>query len=134
MPVRKRMHATAPALPSFNPTKANRPVRLLPRIGNQHLSNPALPLSTHVQVHILEPSGTAISCTVQLPSPPVFLAVSGLRAVDYRVVAACRNGHLYTVKNGELSATVIELEAMPSGKRLTPPAQLLFPLPLARPT
>jgi len=67
------------------------------------------------QVLILEPSGTAVSSKIQLPSPPVFLAVTGLHAVEYRIVCACRDGHLYTIKNGEQTGAVIELEAMPCG-------------------
>jgi len=67
------------------------------------------------QVLILEPSGTQVSVQVLLPSAPVFLAVTGLQSVEYRVVCACRDGHLYTIKNGEQTGAIIELEAMPCG-------------------
>eukprot|EP00966_Prymnesium_polylepis_P143985 3324259-Prymnesium_polylepis.1 len=43
------------------------------------------------------------------------MAVAGLYSVDYRIVCACRNGNVYSIKNGELSGSVIELESMPCG-------------------
>lgn len=64
---------------------------------------------------ILDPTGTSIQTTVKLPAVPVFLAINGLLDVDYRVVVAARNGYVYTVKNGELSSTVMELESQPVG-------------------
>jgi len=67
------------------------------------------------QLYILEPSGTSVRSKFTLPSPPVFVASTGLLDVDYRIVVACRNGHLYTIKNGELSGLVIELESQPCG-------------------
>ncbi len=33
-----------------------------------------------------------------MPAVPVFLSVSGLYDVEYRVVVACRNGGIYTLK------------------------------------
>ena len=33
-----------------------------------------------------------------MPAVPVFLSVSGLYDVEYRVVVACRNGAVYTLK------------------------------------
>ena len=41
--------------------------------------------------------------------------MTGLLDVDYRIVVACRNGHIHTIKNGELSGLVIELESQPCG-------------------
>ena len=40
-------------------------------------------------------------------------SVSPACSVDYRVVCACRDGNVYTIKNGEVTGNVIELEAMP---------------------
>ena len=51
---------------------------------------------------------------MQLPAVPVLLAVTGMMAVEWRAVCACRDGNVYTVKGGELTGTVIELESMPS--------------------
>ena len=66
-------------------------------------------------VIILEPSGTQELAKVQLPSAPVFMAVTGLHSVESRIVCACRDGHVYTIKNGALSGVPIELESLPSG-------------------
>ena len=33
-----------------------------------------------------------------LPSVPVFLSVTGMYDVEYRIVVACRNGCIYTLK------------------------------------
>ena len=52
---------------------------------------------------------------VQLPSPPVFIVATGLYDVDYRIVIACRNGNIYTIKSGELMGAVIELDSQPCG-------------------
>lgn len=35
---------------------------------------------------------------IDLPSVPVFLSVTGLYDVEYRIVVACRNGCIYTLK------------------------------------
>lgn len=67
------------------------------------------------QVHILEPSGTRANVSVQLPATPAFMAVTGLYTVEYRIVCACRDGHVYSIKNGEQTGAAIELEAMPCG-------------------
>jgi Bardet-Biedl syndrome 1 protein len=65
------------------------------------------------QVHILEPSASTVAHTFQLPSAPAFIVASGLKAVEYRVICACRDGRIYTIKNGELTGTVIEMESLP---------------------
>lgn len=67
------------------------------------------------QIIVLESSGTAIKLKKQLPAVPVFLAVAGVLDVEYRITVACRNGALYSIKNGELTGTVIELESQPVG-------------------
>ena len=36
-----------------------------------------------------------------LPSVPVFLSVTGMYDVEYRIVVACRNGCIYTLKRLE---------------------------------
>ena len=61
------------------------------------------------QVLIMEPSGTAIMKRITLPSTPVFMAVQGLCDVEYRVVVACRNGNVYTIKNHKLLGGPIEV-------------------------
>lgn len=67
------------------------------------------------QIYVLEPSGTAVHSKFTIPSPPVFVASTGLLDIDYRIVVASRNGHIYTIKNGELTGVVIELESQPCG-------------------
>jgi hypothetical protein len=37
---------------------------------------------------------------VQLPSVPAFMAVLGLWDIECRVTVACRDGRIYTIKNG----------------------------------
>mmetsp|Transcript_1658 Transcript_1658/g.4843 ORF Transcript_1658/g.4843 Transcript_1658/m.4843 type:complete len:552 (+) Transcript_1658:21-1676(+) len=66
-------------------------------------------------VLILDVSGATILTKFKLPATPVYLAVTGLFDVEYRIVCACRNGSVYTIKNGEVTGTVIELEAQPCG-------------------
>eukprot|EP00899_Mesostigma_viride_P012791 jgi/Mesvir1/21512/Mv03955-RA.1 len=67
------------------------------------------------EIVILQPSGTAVQSTIKVPGVPAFLAISGLADVEYRIVFACRNGGIYTIKNGEVMGHHIELEALPVG-------------------
>src|SRR5690242_14442725 len=67
------------------------------------------------QILIFEPSASSIFKKIQLKTVPVFLITSGLLDVEYRIVIACRNGSIYTIKNGELSGIAIELEVQPVG-------------------
>lgn len=62
-------------------------------------------------VLVLSPGGSDVLVRIQLPSPPVHMAVTGMYDVDYRIVVACRDGALYTIKNGKLSGSSIGLEA-----------------------
>lgn len=64
---------------------------------------------------ILDVGGVTVVNRFSLPSAPAYITVTGLYDVEYRIVCACRNGSVYTIKNGELSGTVIELEAQPCG-------------------
>jgi len=64
-------------------------------------------------VFILTTQGSGIAKAVQLPSAPVKFCISGNFDSDYRITAACRNGNVYTIKNGEISGVVIELESHP---------------------
>mmetsp|Transcript_17510 Transcript_17510/g.47251 ORF Transcript_17510/g.47251 Transcript_17510/m.47251 type:complete len:581 (+) Transcript_17510:24-1766(+) len=67
------------------------------------------------EVLILDVSGVTILQKFKLQAAPVFLAVTGLFDVEYRIVAATRSGTVYTIKNGEVTGTVIELEGQPCG-------------------
>lgn len=66
-------------------------------------------------VLILDTTGTAILKKLQLPDVPVFMAVTGMYEVEYRIVVSCRNGNIYTIKKGKVIGTVIELETQPCG-------------------
>ena len=46
---------------------------------------------------------------------PVFMSIQGSYTVDYRIVVACRDGCVYTIKKGTLSAGVIELPSQAVG-------------------
>ncbi|CAD7952783.1 unnamed protein product [Amoebophrya sp. A25] len=66
-------------------------------------------------VYILDSNALDIVQKVELESVPVFLVTSGLYEVEYRLICACRDGKVYTVKNGALLSMVIELETLPVG-------------------
>jgi len=66
-------------------------------------------------VIMLEPSGTAIAKKWQLPSAPVHMAITGSKDIEYRIVCACRDGNVHTIKDSGPSGIVIELESMPCG-------------------
>ncbi|PAA49857.1 hypothetical protein BOX15_Mlig015041g1, partial [Macrostomum lignano] len=57
------------------------------------------------QVQVLDPQAFTVLAKMQLPSPPVFLCSSGLFDVDYRIVAACRDGVIYQLRRGAKEAT-----------------------------
>jgi Bardet-Biedl syndrome 1 protein len=69
-------------------------------------------------VMILDPEAFTVLSKMTLPSIPVFFSISGLYDVEFRIVAACRNAKLYTIKKGgksgkmicELSSQVVGLE------------------------
>lgn len=67
------------------------------------------------EVIILEPSGNKVHARISLPGVPAFMAIQGQLDVDYRIVVACRNGSVYTIKKGRLLSTIVELESPPCG-------------------
>mmetsp|Transcript_105811 Transcript_105811/g.183700 ORF Transcript_105811/g.183700 Transcript_105811/m.183700 type:complete len:479 (-) Transcript_105811:128-1564(-) len=66
-------------------------------------------------VYILDSSALNIASKVALDAVPSFISVLGLYDVEYRITVACRNGNIYTIKNGQVLSTVIELETQPVG-------------------
>lgn len=54
----------------------------------------------HKMIHILDAQAFTILASMECPSVPVFLNVSGLYDVEFRIVAACRDGCLYVFKRG----------------------------------
>ena len=66
-------------------------------------------------VLILDPSGTSVLKAFQLPAAPVYMNVSGVKDIEYRIVCACRDGNVHSIKESGPSGVVIELESMPCG-------------------
>ena len=70
----------------------------------------------HSQVFILpeDPTGSNFLCKINLPSVPVMFTISGTFDVEWRIVVACRDGKIYSIKNGDdrrsavLTGTVID--------------------------
>ncbi|XP_071535409.1 BBSome complex member BBS1 [Panulirus ornatus] len=67
-------------------------------------------------IFILDPEAFTILNSMSLPSVPVFLSVSGLYDVEYRIIVACRNGQIYTLKRGtKIGRPTAELTSQPVG-------------------
>ncbi|TMW68472.1 hypothetical protein Poli38472_005940 [Pythium oligandrum] len=66
-------------------------------------------------VYVLDPQGTSIVQQIRVPGVPVEIVACGLLDVESRLILTTRNGSVYTIKNGELLKTVIELESPPCG-------------------
>lgn len=66
-------------------------------------------------VYILDSSALSIATKVELEAVPMFMSILGLYDVEYRITVACRDGNIYTIKNGQVLSTVIELETQPVG-------------------
>lgn len=66
-------------------------------------------------VYILDSSALIIATKVTLEAVPSFISVLGLYDVEYRITVACRDGNIYTIKNGQVLHSVIELETQPVG-------------------
>ena len=78
-------------------------------------------------VYILDPEAFTIMDSLSLPAPPVFLSVTGLYDVEYRIVVACRNGALCALKRGWQTARVIcPLDSQPLGLIRREPVQPVF--------
>jgi hypothetical protein len=50
---------------------------------------------------------------------PVFISITGMLDVEYRIAAACRSGVVHMIKNGQLLSTTIELETQPCALAVT---------------
>ncbi|CAN0407445.1 BBSome complex member BBS1 isoform X1 [Lampetra fluviatilis] len=67
-------------------------------------------------IFVLDPEAFTILAKMSLPSVPVFVDVSGLFDVEFRVVVACRNGNVYTLKrDSKKPRHCIELSSQPVG-------------------
>eukprot|EP00823_Brevimastigomonas_motovehiculus_P009048 TRINITY_DN8720_c0_g1_i1.p1 TRINITY_DN8720_c0_g1~~TRINITY_DN8720_c0_g1_i1.p1 ORF type:complete len:595 (-),score=112.36 TRINITY_DN8720_c0_g1_i1:290-2074(-) len=67
----------------------------------------------HKQIYILDSNGSTIIKTFTLPSVPFIINTMGSLDVEYRIVVACRNGNIYSIKRHKVMGTVIELETQP---------------------
>jgi Bardet-Biedl syndrome 1 protein len=65
-------------------------------------------------VYVLDQVGSSILRKTLLPSIPVFLNTIGQFTVESRIIVACRDSKVFTIKNGFLMANAIELETPPS--------------------
>ena len=65
-------------------------------------------------VYILDQVGSSIIKKILLPSVPVFICSLGLYSAESRIIVACRESKVFTIKNGVLLSNVIELETPPS--------------------
>ena len=66
-------------------------------------------------VLVLKAECKELDLMVALPSTPAFVCCIGLRQVEYRIFVACRNSTVYCIKNGERTATTMELSGAPVG-------------------
>jgi len=66
-------------------------------------------------IYILDSTALNIATKVELDAVPTFISVLGLYDVEYRITVACRDGNIYTIKNGQVLSSVIELETQPVG-------------------
>lgn len=66
-------------------------------------------------IYILNSDALNLAAKVKLEAVPTFISVLGLFDVEYRITVACRDGNIYTVKNGQVLSNVIELETQPVG-------------------
>lgn len=64
-------------------------------------------------LYVLKNNAAEVALKVVLPSTPVFLIAAGCFEVDYRVVVACRDGRVYSIKQGNLHNAVIQPDAQP---------------------
>lgn len=64
-------------------------------------------------LYVLKNNAAEVALKVVLPSPPVFLLVAGCFAVDYRIIVSCRDGRVYSIKQGRLHSSVIQPDAQP---------------------
>ena len=61
------------------------------------------------QVLILpqDPTNSNVLCKVQLPSAPTMMSISGVFDVEWRISIVCRDGRLYSIKNGDSRGSAI---------------------------
>ncbi|RNF13853.1 putative Bardet-Biedl syndrome 1 protein [Trypanosoma conorhini] len=58
-------------------------------------------------LYILKSSATEVHLRIKLPSVPDSIVTVGALRVEYRIILSCRDGCVYSVKNGNLSSSII---------------------------
>ena len=66
-------------------------------------------------IYVLDQIGSSIMKKVPVPSVPVFINSIGTFVSESRIIVACRESKVVTIKNGLLLSNIIELETPPSG-------------------
>ncbi|XP_022090954.1 Bardet-Biedl syndrome 1 protein-like isoform X2 [Acanthaster planci] len=68
------------------------------------------------EVYVLDPEAFTILTKMLLPSVPVFMSVSGLYDVEFRIIISCRDGNIYALKRGmKMAKHCVELNSQPVG-------------------
>ncbi|XP_065826341.1 Bardet-Biedl syndrome 1 protein homolog isoform X2 [Oscarella lobularis] len=68
------------------------------------------------EIFVLDPQAFTILAKMSVPSVPVFLRISGLFEVEFRIIVSCRDGNIYTLrKGGKSPKSCIELTSQPVG-------------------
>ncbi|GIL69347.1 hypothetical protein Vretimale_13465 [Volvox reticuliferus] len=67
------------------------------------------------RILVINAAGTAVVKNIWVGITPAMIAVQGELDVGYRITVAGRDGKLYHIRNGELTQTIIQLEAQPVG-------------------
>uniref|UniRef100_A0A7S0XEZ2 Bardet-Biedl syndrome 1 N-terminal domain-containing protein n=1 Tax=Chromulina nebulosa TaxID=96789 RepID=A0A7S0XEZ2_9STRA len=63
--------------------------------------------SKYIYVLPIDQSNSNILCKVKLPSPPALMSVTGVFDVEWRISVACRDGMLYTIRQGDVRGTAL---------------------------
>lgn len=72
-------------------------------------------------VYILEPDAFTVLTSMTVPAVPVMMDITGLFDVDYRILVACRDGCIYSLKRGQKSAKLcLELHSQAVGLCVRP--------------
>lgn len=64
---------------------------------------------------IMDPGVKQIKNKIELKSVPVYLDVQGQYDVDYRILVACRDGKIYSIRNGQDGGQLFSIDSMPIG-------------------
>ena len=62
-----------------------------------------------MQILILppDPVNSNVQCKVELPSVPTMMTISGVFDVEWRISVVCRDGKLYSIKNGDVRGSAV---------------------------